>query len=60
MWFQRVMFNLKTRLLNRQDKTPTEHQWAPTSLDNLDDQRAQVIQNRLQDLDRRVAELQSR
>jgi hypothetical protein len=60
MWFQRVMFNLKARLLNQREIGPVESRWTPAPLAIADEQRVQAIQARLQDLDRRLAELRTR
>jgi hypothetical protein len=59
MWLQRVIFNLQMRLLvkrknalptNKPSQSPQERQQA---------KRVQALQNRLEDLDERMSELQS-
>ncbi len=60
MWLYRVLFNVKARLLNQ--KTEEEHHChspAPWVEDDAA-QRAQIIRNRLDDLDRRLEPLKSR
>ncbi len=56
MWLQRIMFNVKARLLN-QTRDPIAT--AP-SASTCETTRLQVIQKRLLDLDQRLARLQSR
>ena len=56
MWLQRIMFNVKARLLNQtRDTSAIPH--PPSSAPLSETTRAQVIQNRLIDIDRRQARL---
>ncbi len=58
MWLQRVLFNFQTRLLGREEhksfKRDTPNLKHRLSVEN---DRVQLVQDRLLDLDRRVAEL---
>ena len=59
MWLQRVLFNVKTRLLHQlDDVTPGDRTSWPDPPD-AKRQRVQHIQNRLVDLDERAARLQA-
>lgn len=59
MWLHRVLFNVKTRLLNQ--KSEEEHQsrppmsWIPSDAEN----KARIVQTRIDDLDERMAHLQT-
>lgn len=60
MWLQRIMFNLKFRLLHQSRDTDYAPAQTPVSLPPVEATRAQIIQNRLLDLDERLEHLQSR
>ena len=57
MWLQRVLFNVKTRLLNHRNDVLVGDRRTDPPHPNIKDQRAQSIQHRLTDLDKRLAEL---
>ncbi len=59
MWMNRVLFSLKTRLLNQNAENNTPAQ-KPTFRLNAAEEQAKIIQNRLAELDRRLGQLQSR
>ena len=58
MWLQRVLFNVQTRLLgkNRQAASTMHPTQSPTVRRQA--KRAQVFENKLNDLDSRMAKLQ--
>ncbi len=58
MWLQRVLFNVQTRILgkNRQAASKTRLSQSPTSRRQA--MRVRVFENRLSDLDSRMAKLQ--
>ncbi len=60
MWLNRVLFNIKTRLLNQKSDEGALNTPPGTSAADDAERRAQLIQNRLVDLDRRLAQIQSR
>jgi hypothetical protein len=60
MWLNRVLFNIKTRLLNQKtDEGTPSRPPSPWAADDAD-KRARLIQYRLIDLDKRLAQIQSR
>jgi hypothetical protein len=60
MWLNRVLFNVKTRLLNQKSDEGTPSRPSGSWIVGDADKRAQLIQNRLVDLDRKLARIQSK
>ena len=60
MWLQRVLFNVRHRLLSLRSDLSTEPRHCNPPLPKTEDRRAQVIHNRIVDLDRRCAQLHAK
>jgi hypothetical protein len=55
MWLQRVIFNLQARLLKLDEEPATRDAQASPPRPQRQTERARLIENRLLDLDRRLA-----
>jgi hypothetical protein len=60
MWLQRVLFNVRYRLLSQQSRPSTEARPSETAVPQTEERRAQVIVNQIMDLDERCEKLQAR
>jgi hypothetical protein len=60
MWLQRIMYNVKNRLLSQTPDTSYPSVSSSGSPPLVASTKAQVIQHRLLELDRRLASLQTR
>ena len=61
MWLYRVLFNVKTRLFNQKDDESLSGRPSNTwNQNNAAADKARIIQTRIDDLDKRLAHLQSR
>lgn len=60
MWLQRIIFNLKARLLDQTKDTMYTPAPAPASVTVAETARARVIQSRLLEMDQRLVHLQPR
>ncbi len=59
MWLQRVLFNVKTRLLGQMDDVTPGDRIARSEPPDRRTRRVQTIQNRLVDLDERARRLRA-
>ncbi len=59
MWLQRVLFNMQTRLLGRYDPPSSTAETPKCPSRRLKKERKQLFQDRLLDLDRRLAQLKT-
>ncbi|MCP4678253.1 MAG: hypothetical protein GY854_22615 [Deltaproteobacteria bacterium] len=57
MWLQRVIFNLQTRLIGREDEQTSPKKPARSVKPRRQTERVQLFQTRLLDMDRRLAQL---
>jgi hypothetical protein len=60
MWLQRVLFNIRHRLLSQKTGSTTVRSLSGTVAPKAEEQRAKVIHNRIADLDEQCAKLQIR
>lgn len=58
MWLQRVLFNVQTRLLGKNRQATSSMRPTPSPTVRRQAKRAQVFENKLNDLDSRMAKLQ--
>ncbi len=57
MWLQRVIFNLQTRLIGREDQQASPKRQSRPVKRPRETERVQLFQTRLLDMDRRLAQL---
>ncbi len=57
MWLQRVLFNLQTRLLGRDDQIQSTDDEVWSAQNRRETERMQLLKTRLVDLDRRLEQL---